>query len=34
MNKKLAKITSAKLEIKDRGILNFWIFVEYEEGGG
>jgi hypothetical protein len=34
MNKKLAKITSAKLEIKERGILNFWIFVEYEEGGG
>lgn len=34
MNKQLAKITSASLEIKDRGILNFWIHVEYEEGGG
>ena len=33
MNKQLAKITKAKLEIKERGILNFWIFVEYEEGG-
>lgn len=32
MNKKLAKITSAKLEIQERGILNFWIFVDYEEG--
>lgn len=32
MNKQLAKITSAKLEIKERGILNFWILVEYEEG--
>ena len=34
MDKRLAKITSAKLEIKDRGILNFCIFVEYEDGGG
>jgi len=33
MNKKLAKITSAKLEIKERGILNFWIFVDYEDFG-
>lgn len=33
MNKKLAKITSAKLEIKERGILGFWIFVNYEDGG-
>lgn len=33
MNKQLAKITSAKLEIKERQILNFWIFVDYEEGG-
>lgn len=32
MEKKLAKITSATLEIKDRGILNFWVFVDYEEG--
>ena len=29
---KLARITSASLEIKDRGILNFWIMVDYEEG--
>ena len=33
MEKQLAKITSAKLEIKERGVLNFWIFVEYEDGG-
>ena len=33
MNKRLAKITKASLEIKERGILNFWIFVDYEEGG-
>lgn len=32
MKKKLSKITSARLEIKDRGILGFWIFVDYEEG--
>lgn len=32
MNKQLAKITSATLEIKERGILNFWIMVDYEEG--
>ncbi len=32
MIKKLARITSASLEIKDRGILNFWINVDYEEG--
>lgn len=31
-NKKLAKITQAKLSIKERGILNFWIYVDYEEG--
>jgi len=30
--KKLAKISKAKLEIQERGILNFWIFVDYEEG--
>lgn len=34
MNKQLAKITSASLEIQDRGILNFWIHVDYEDGGG
>ena len=32
MNKQLAKITKAGLEIKERGILTFWIHVEYEEG--
>jgi hypothetical protein len=32
MNKKLAKISKASLEIKERGILNFWIYVDYEEG--
>lgn len=32
MSKKLAKITSAKLEIKERDILNFWIYVNYEDG--
>ena len=29
---KLAKITKATLEIQERGILNFWIYVDYEEG--
>ena len=33
MNKVLAKISSAKLEIQDRDILNFWISVNYEDGG-
>ena len=33
MEKKLAKITKAHLEIQERGILNFWIFVDYEEDG-
>jgi hypothetical protein len=33
MNKQLAKIKSAGLEIKERGILNFWIIVDYEDGG-
>ena len=33
MNKQLAKITKASLEIKERGILGFWIWVDYEEGG-
>ncbi|MEC9061500.1 MAG: hypothetical protein VYC55_07825 [Pseudomonadota bacterium] len=32
MNKKLARITKAGLEIKQRGILNFWIHVNYEDG--
>lgn len=32
MEKKLAKIKSASLEIQERGILNFWIHVDYEEG--
>lgn len=32
MNKKLAKISSAKLDIKERGILTFWIAVDYEDG--
>jgi hypothetical protein len=33
MNKQLAKIRSATLEIRERGILNFWINVEHEDGG-
>ena len=33
MDKQLAKIKSAGLEIKERGILNFWIIVDYEDGG-
>ena len=32
MKKQLAKVTSASLEIQERGILNFWIYVDYEEG--
>ncbi len=32
MNKKLAKIRKASLEIKERGILTFLIYVDYEEG--
>ncbi|MNQ44695.1 hypothetical protein D3C85_584590 [compost metagenome] len=32
MKKKLAKISSATFEIKERGVLNFWVFVDYEEG--
>ena len=32
MNKQLAKVTSASLSIQDRGVLTFWIFVDYEEG--
>lgn len=33
MNMQLAKISSARLEIQERGILGFWIFVDYEEFG-
>lgn len=29
---KLARISKANLEIQDKGILNFWIMVDYEEG--
>ena len=29
---KLAKVSRASLEIQERGILNFWIHVDYEEG--
>lgn len=32
MEKKLAKISKAGLEIQERGILNFWVFVDYEDG--
>jgi hypothetical protein len=32
VEKKLAKVKSATLEIKERGILNFWVFVDYEDG--
>ena len=32
MEKQLAHITDATLEIRERGILNFWIYVDYEEG--
>jgi len=32
MNKQLGIITKANLEIKERGILNFWLYVDYEEG--
>ena len=32
MEKKLAKIRSATLNIKDRGILTFWVMVDYEDG--
>ena len=29
---KLAKVESASFEIKERGILNFWVNVAYEDG--
>ena len=32
MHKELATIKSASLEIKERGILKFWIMVDYENG--
>ena len=32
-NRKLAKITKASLNIQDRGILTFWLTVDYEDGG-
>lgn len=32
MKKQLARITGARLEIKERGILMFYITVNYEEG--
>jgi len=32
MKKELAKIRKAGLEIQERGILNFWIHVDYESG--
>lgn len=32
MNKQLAKVTKATLEIQERGVLMFWVFVDYEEG--
>lgn len=32
MKKELARISSATLEIQERGILNFWIHVDYENG--
>ena len=34
MNKQLAIVTKATLEIKERGILNFLVYVDYENGGG
>lgn len=33
LNQKLAKVTKGTLEIKERGILNFYIFVDYEDFG-
>lgn len=32
MEKKLAKVSKATLDIQERGILNFWVYVDYEEG--
>lgn len=32
MEKRLAKVNKASLEIQERGILNFWIYVDYEDG--
>ena len=33
LNQKLAKVTKGTLEIKERGILNFYVFVDYEDFG-
>jgi hypothetical protein len=33
MEKQLAKISKAKLEIQERGMLNFLIYVDYEDCG-
>lgn len=32
MNKALARISSASLDINDRGVLTFYIHVDYEDG--
>ena len=32
MNKQLAKVSKATLQLQERGILMFWISVDYEEG--
>ena len=32
MNKQLAKVTKATLQIQERDILMFYVFVDYEEG--
>ena len=32
MNRELGIITKATLEIKERGILNFYIYIDYENG--
>ena len=32
MNKKLARVSSASLNILDRGILTFWVHADYEDG--
>ena len=34
MKKQLAKIRKATLEIQERTILNFWIYVDYEDDSG
>lgn len=32
LKKKLARVSKATLNIQDRGCLNFWVHVDYEEG--